>query len=319
MKTLSDHWDDPAKPWPSIVYVETTNYCNAKCLCCLNHRCRRTRGTMSMELFRRLADLVKERGLQIGAMFCFGEPLIDRTLTEKYAYARALGILPDHVGLNTNCTFLTPERYEGILQHTPNIILSFFSTGAEYERLTGLSWEDSYGKALEFIRYRDRVKPFYPIFIGCNAVKGNNLAAVKQAFAGYNVAHARDAEIRWGGSVITGVIDRTIMYHDWRCDGFKGALQVKWNGDCEFCAYDVIGSPAGGETKFGNILEHSWDELRARFVAKWRSGCSLCLRCDYWHKAKEVFAAGMRRPDPLPDDWYDWQLPYLKEGEPACD
>jgi MoaA/NifB/PqqE/SkfB family radical SAM enzyme len=318
-KTLVDAWDDPGKPWPSVVYVETTNHCNARCLCCLNHRCERTRGVMSLESFRRVVDRVKSRKVKIGAMFCFGEPLIDPTLEEKYALADREGVMLSHVGMNTNCSLLTSDRWPKILEHVHNITLSFFNVGDEYERLTGLSWEQSYRNALGFIHYRDQHHPGYTVCVGVNKVEGHDLAAVKRAFAGENVRYVQDAELRWGGSVVTGVLDRTVMYPDWRCDGMKGALQVKWDGGCEFCAYDIVGSPQGGETRFGNLLTDSWEQLGASFRAAWRSFCSLCAHCDYWHHGREVIDNHCRRPDPLPGDWYDWQLPFLKEGESPCD
>lgn len=310
--TLASAWDTP-RVYPSIVYVETTNYCNAQCRCCLNHRCKRIRGTMSLDTFKLIADKVKERGLKIGAMFCFGEPLLDPTLTDKCAYARSLDVFTGgHIGFNTNVSMLTPEKYDGILQNTSNIILSFFATHETYEAITGnLKWRDSYDKACAFIEYRDMTMPSYPIFISVNKVQGHNLEAVKRAFADYNVRYVQDAELRWGGKVITGVLDRMIMYPQWRCDGYKGALQIKWNGDCEYCAYDIIGSPEGGETKFANVLVDDWGTIERNFKAAWVAGSTLCQRCDYWHHALDVMTAGYKRPSPLPADWYAWQDKYI--------
>jgi len=319
--TLVDAWSHPERRWPSVVYVETTNHCNARCTCCLNHVCQRERGTMTMDTFRAVLERVRERPwLRIEAMFCFGEPLLDPTLFDKYAAAREAGLIrTDHCGLNTNVSGLTPDKYEPLLRQTPNVTLSFFNVGKEYERMTGLSWQRSYDNARKFIKYRDVHKPEYQVLIGVNTVAGHDLPAVMKAFAGKNVTFVQDAEIRWGGSLVTGVLDRSIMYPWWRCDGCKGALQVKWNGDCEFCAYDIRGTPAGGETLFGNLLTDGWERLEESFRAKWRSCCSLCARCDYWHRATAVFVNAMRRPDPIPRDWYDWQLPLLQPGETIRD
>lgn len=314
-ETIADVWEDPNKIYPSIVYVETTNRCNYTCLSCLNHRCDRTRGCMTLEDFRSIADKVKARGLNIGAVFCFGEPLMDPTFTDKLAYGKSIGVFTEgHIGFNTNVYYLTPDKYDGILQNTSNIILSFFNTGDEYERLTGTkegTYNKCYQNAINFIKYRDQHKPNYEIFIGCNRVAGHSLDNVKQAFAGFNVRWAIDAELRWGGSVITGVIDRMVMYNNWRCDGYKGALQVKYNGDCEFCAYDIIGSKEGGETKFANLLTDSWEEINTKFKSKFKSGTSLCQRCDYWYDCKAVIANNFVKPDLSKD----WQIPHLKEGE----
>ncbi len=316
-RTIIDVWDDMSRPWPSIVYVETTNHCNAMCASCLNHACKRQRGIMTLDTFKKIADKVKERGVKIGAMFCFGEPLIDQTLFQKYKYAKETGVLvPGHVGLNTNVSLLTPDRYEEILEYTPNIILSFFNTGKMYEALTGgLSWKRSYKRAVDFIKYRDKHKPDYQIFVSVNTVKGHSIENVKKAFEGYNVFFVHDAELRWSGSVMI-ISDRIKMHHHWRCDGYKGALQIKHNGNCEFCAYDIVGTESGvGETFFGNILEDSWEELDEKFRKAWRKPNPLCLRCDMWHHCKEIIANRFKDPEPLPDDWFDWQKMFLKKGE----
>jgi len=311
--TIQDVWDNANRMYPSIVYIETTNICNAKCVCCLNHRCEKPRGTMSYEAFVIIADKIKERRLKIGAMFCFGEPLLDESFIEKFGYAKKIDAFTQgHIGFKTNVSHLTAEKYDGLLNNTSNITLSFFNTGNDYERLTGnLKWPDSYKKAIDFIRYRDKHAPDYPIFIGVNKINGHNLANVKEAFKGYRVMYAQDAELRWGGKVITGVLDRMVMYPDWRCDGYKGALQVKYDGSCEFCAYDIIGTDSGGETKFANILTDSWEDINSKFKEKFGSGCSLCKRCDYWHHAKDIINNNFKRPLPLPENWNDWQIPYV--------
>ena len=320
-KTIKDIWDNN-RPWPSIVYIETTNICNAHCLCCLNDRCKKDRGIMTFETFKLICDKIKQRpGLKIGAMFCFGEPLIDNNLFEKYKYARSLGIIVEqNVGLNTNVSLLTKEKFKEIIDNTPNITLSFFNVGSEYERLTGgLNWENSYKNAIEFIKFRDRYKLNYPIYIGCNDVKGNDLSKVKEVFKSYNVMYARDAECRWGGSVMTGVLDRMIMHPSWRCDGYKGALQVKHDGSCEICAYDIVGTiQKKGETYIGNILTDSWETLFSNFIKVFKNN-SLCNRCDYFHHAKEVIKNNFKKPNPLPIDWYNWQDKYLKENEQYTD
>jgi len=290
--TIADAWDDPAREWPSIVYVETTSFCNARCVCCLNHLRKAPRRTMTLAEFKAVADKVRENGKKIGAMFCSAEPLMDLGIEEKYRYARATGTMTaGHVGLNTNCSMLTEDRFDSILANIPNIILSFFNVGAEHERLTGgLSWDKCYGNAKRFIEHRDKVKPNYPVFVSVNKIAGHDLDAVKHAFAGYCVNYVQDAELRYDeGRCVEGVLDRMRMFHDWRCDGFKGALQVKPDLSCRFCAYDIVGGTTEeGETRIGHFLDDSWETLERNFRERWRAGSTLCRRCDYWGGCKRV-------------------------------
>jgi len=316
-ENVSDAWDDPKRRYPTIVYVETVNLCNALCLCCPTKRLKRPRGIMPLEDFKVIADKVKARGLKVGAMFCFGEPFLDPTLIDKMEYGRMIDVFPSgHYGFNTNGSLIKPDHYEGIMRNTTNITFSCYNVGTEYDRLTGnLSWDKFFETVTNFIKYRDCHYPAFNIFIGTNKIPGSDLAKVKEAFRGYNVQYAVDANINYGEhNILTGIVDRSILYDWWTCDGHVGAVQVKFNGDCEYCAFDQIGTPTGGFTKVGNLLTGSFDDVERNFKAKWKTGSEQCKRCDYWNRYKAVKACGFRRPAPLPNDWYDWQKPYLDGG-----
>lgn len=294
---MRHHWD--AKKYPSIVYVETTNYCNARCTFCLYERMERPVEFMLQEVFEKVADKCLERGVMIGAMFCFGEPLADKGLFKKIKYGKSIGVMNPYLGMNTNCTLLTPDKFDNILECCNNITLSFVATDEDFERLTKLSWDKCYRNAVDFINYRDKYKPSFKIEIGCNDVIGHDRIKVSKAFQHHDVEWARDAEIQWGGKIITGVIDRSIMYPSWTCDGYKGAMQIKPNGDCCFCAYDVVRN----ETVYANILTDDWDTIEANFKARWKEPSSFCLRCDFWWNYKQMRAGGDKRGEHIDSSW----------------
>jgi 2-polyprenyl-3-methyl-5-hydroxy-6-metoxy-1,4-benzoquinol methylase len=293
---MINHWDKMS--YPRLIYVETTNFCNARCGYCLYERMERPLSYMTFDQFKFIADKVKARGLMIGAMFCFGEPLSDAGLFKKIRYAKSIRCIPGYMGLNTNCSLLTSDKYQDIIDTCNNMTLSFVNTGSEFEKLTRLKWDQCYSNAIEFIKYRDANRPDFKIQIGCNDVSGHDRRKVQKAFDGYKIAWARDAEIKWGGKIITGVIDRSMMYHTWVCDGYKGAMQIKPNGDCCFCAYDVIRD----ETKFANIFTDSWDAIEKKFKQLWRQPSSLCLRCDFWHNYEEMVKDNWSK-DRINNEW----------------
>ena len=302
------HWDTGT--YPTLVYVETTNACNAHCTYCLYDRMERPVETMTMEQWGYVVARVAERGLKIGAMFCFGEPLLDPGLFEKIRYGREQGVMTEYLGLNTNVSMLTPDKFDEILKSTGNITLSFVATGDAFNRLTGLDYDACYRNAVAFIRYRDLHRPSFVIEIGCNDVTGHDRGSVRKAFKHYRVQWARDAEIEWGENVINGIINRSVMYPDWTCDGYRGAMQIKPNGDCCFCAYDVVKS----ETRFANIFEHDWPEIEERFKAAWSKPNTLCQRCDFWWNYLQLKANRMRRGRCIDQSWLKQ---YQRKGEPC--
>jgi len=306
--SFQTYWDVYTDQFPRRADIETTNFCNAQCVCCLQHTMKKERGIMSLDSFKTIAQKLKEHNVLIRGFYTTGEPLLDPTLFQKYAVAKEMGILADYVSLNTNVSLLTPDKWKEILDNTETITLSFFNVGKAYERMTGgkLRWKDSYDNAKGFIMFRDEYKPDYRIFIGCNAVKGSNLAAVRRAFKGFKIdKYAIDAELRWAGAVVTGVADRAVMYPSFRCDGHLGVLEIKWNGNVEACSYDFK-----EETLYSNILKDSWDEMCRKFFEQWKKPFPLCARCDYYHLYWRV----KRNKFKYVED-YSWQIPFLKKGE----
>jgi len=303
--SFHNYWEDHASEFPRRADVETTPFCDARCTCCLANTMTKPRGIMTLETFKTIAAKLKNHNCLIRGMYTTGNPLLDPTLFEKYAYARKIGVMAPYVSLNTTTSLLTPELYKKILDNTDNITLSFFNVGTEFERLTGLNWKLCYDNALQFIRFRDRYKPEYRVFIGCNPVQDSNLKAVQKAFKPYHVEYAIDAELRWAGKVISGVIDRSIMHPFFRCDGHEGVLLVKWDGKIEACSYDFK-----EETLYANILTDDWETIRQTFFKRWVQPFTLCARCDYWHKYWKVKHNHFRN---VTHD--KWQRPFLKEGE----
>lgn len=302
------YWLDHAKEFPRLADVETVNICDAECLSCQQQFMTKQRGIMSLETFKKIADILKAHCLSIRCMYTTGNPLIDPTLFEKYQYGRQLGIMSPYVGLNTTTSLLTKELHRKILDNSDNITLSFFATGTEFERLTGgLNWKKCYDNAIAFIEERDRYRPDYRIFIGCNPVPGSDLKSVKEAFKKYNVTVVSDSEIRWGGKVLTGVIDRLPIYPWIRCDGHIGILKIKWNGNIEACCYDFK-----EETLYANILKDDWETIRQTFLAKWQEPFSFCQRCEYYH----LYWPIKKNHFKIVKDRYSWQKPFLADGEP---
>jgi MoaA/NifB/PqqE/SkfB family radical SAM enzyme len=305
--SFKQYWVDHAKEFPRFADIETTPFCDAKCRACQSYNMTKEKGIMSYEAFVDIADLLKKHNCPIRGMYTTGNPLLDPTIFEKFAYARKIKAMASYSDFNTTTSLLTKELHHKILDNTDNITLSFFAVGSEFERLTGgLNWQKCYENAIAFIKERDRYRPNYRIFIGCNAVVGNDLDAVKYVFRNYNVEYIRDAELRWAGPVVTGVVDRAIMHPLFRCDGHEGMLMIKWNGNIEACSYDFH-----EETLYANIFKDDWETIRSRFFESWQKPFHLCSRCDYYHKYWAV------KKNRFHNVTYDsWQKPFLKEGQP---
>jgi MoaA/NifB/PqqE/SkfB family radical SAM enzyme len=291
MSNLADAWNNPTRQWPTIVYVETSSLCNYRCPCCRNWAMNRPKCVMDLPTFITVALKIRERGVKIGAMYCNAEPLTDPTIFQKYAFANRLDILMPYVGFNTNASLLSPDKYKPLVENCPNVTISVFAVGDDYVKATGgFSWENAYRNIIGLIEYRDVHRSDFDIRIGCNQIPGQQFDSVKEAFKNYRVEVVTDVFIDWNNpEKLTGPLSRLKMFPEWMCDGLKGALQIRPDGSCGYCAYDFHGAPDGTlETGIGNILRDSWDVLESNFKAKWKQPSTVCFRCDYWHGSRDI-------------------------------
>ena len=98
---------------PDRLYVESTNYCNLKCVMCPTGLgvIARPKGYMEMDLFRRIVDETASFAPAI-VLHSWGEPMMHPELFEMVAYARSKDMW---VETSTNITLLTEERIRKVL------------------------------------------------------------------------------------------------------------------------------------------------------------------------------------------------------------
>jgi MoaA/NifB/PqqE/SkfB family radical SAM enzyme len=82
--------------------IETTNICNANCIFCAYQYQKRPTGVMSFPLFQKLIDeFVELGGGNLGLTPTVGDPLVDKLITKRIAYARSKPALAN-IGMYSN-------------------------------------------------------------------------------------------------------------------------------------------------------------------------------------------------------------------------
>src|ERR687884_2159768 len=105
---------DHAPILPEIVQIESTNICNAKCVFCPRDEMHRRQGVMSFDLFRKIVDECAGLGITHVRVHNYGEPFLDRHLTEKVRYAKQKGI--KEVGMISNGSLITERVARGMVE-----------------------------------------------------------------------------------------------------------------------------------------------------------------------------------------------------------
>lgn len=120
---------------PDRLYIESTNYCNLKCVMCPTGLgvMKRPKGYMDMELYR---DIVDEMGpLSTSAVLhSWGEPMMHPELFEMIRYGKRAGL---GIETSTNITLLNEERAREALDSGLDVLYLALdgATKETYERV----------------------------------------------------------------------------------------------------------------------------------------------------------------------------------------
>ena len=118
---------------PKVLYIETTNHCNAHCIMCPHDKMERERNHMEWDLFTRIIDQCADFegcGLRI-FLHKDGEPLMDPLLLERIDYAGKV-LKRSTIHFNTNASLLGEDKIEQILR-SPLDSITFSVDGASAE------------------------------------------------------------------------------------------------------------------------------------------------------------------------------------------
>src|SRR2546425_8600423 len=140
---------------PEVRY-ETTDHCNAECIMCPRdkHEHGREHGVMSLEFYKRSIDEVVALGAKKIVLTGFGEPLVDKTLEQKVAYAKSHGL---NTYIISNGSLLTEKRASGLIEAgLDEMRISFYGMRPETYNVVmrKLEFPVTMGNLLRFLELR---------------------------------------------------------------------------------------------------------------------------------------------------------------------
>src|SRR3954467_1127963 len=172
---------DRAPGLPEIVQIESTNICNAKCVFCPRDDMHRRQGVMSFELFQKIVDECADLGITHVRVHNYGEPFLDRHLTDKVRYAKEKGI--KEVGMISNGSLITERVARGMIEAGLDAInISVDAGGKDVFEQTriGLNYDKVIGNIERLVRIRTELGRQRPKLI-LSFVRQHN-SADEQAF-----------------------------------------------------------------------------------------------------------------------------------------
>ena len=279
--------------YPANVVIETTAFCQLRCLMCGRNGVTRKLGNMAPSLvfsiLRQIAGWNKE---SIRVWYCFlGEPLLLRKRLVKYVrFGRSLGIM--HHIINTNGNLLDPPISEQLVEAglTEIYIGVDAATPETYQQIRV---GGDFQKVLDNIHYLLEIRPErlqITVQMIEMAANRHERAAFIRYWQELGVRTFVKKELGWIAN-LPSINKRRLLNSRYPCPWVLDTMGIYWNGDVPFCVNDW-----NGVTAFGNVSEKAlsslWEEQINRFgrphlLKEWHALPEVCVECADWSGKEE--------------------------------
>ncbi len=246
-------------PPPKVVYAESTNACNATCVMCPRDEMERTIGIMPMDLFYKVADECAEWGVEEMRLHNFGEPLVDKQIYEKIAYAKKVGI--QTTTIYSNAALLDEDKSRRLIEAGLDQLYVSFD-GATQKTF------ETIRLPLDFTQVANNTRRFYEIrqSLGLSSPKlflsfthiQQDASEVQKFLRDWQpyadnvfVIDAHD----WAGQAEVALHEPNAGPR-WPCVYLWRSMTVLYSGDVTLCCMDI----KGAET-LGNVKEQSLSQI----------------------------------------------------------
>ncbi len=244
---------------PEVRY-EVTDHCNASCIMCPRdkHEHGREHGIMDQAKYEKSIDEVVGLGARKIVLTGFGEPMLDKRLEDKIAYATGKGLSTYFI---TNGSALTPKRSRRLMEAgLAEMRVSFYGMRPETYNavMQGLDFDRTMKGLLEFLKIRDESGSKTRVQISYLELEQNK--SDTQAFREFwepkvnaieiwkphNFGDGRDYRFREGDLERKTSCGRPE----------NGPFQIQWNGEVIPCCYDY-----NNQIILGNAFEQTVLEI----------------------------------------------------------
>jgi MoaA/NifB/PqqE/SkfB family radical SAM enzyme len=215
------------------------------------HEHGREHGIMDQAKYERSIDEVAALGAKKVVLTGFGEPMLDRRLEQKIAYAKGKGLSTYFI---TNGSALTPVRSQKLLNAgLDEMRVSFYGMRPETYNavMQGLDFNRTMKGVLEFLRLRDEMGKKTRVQMSYLELKEN--ASDTGAFREFWEPKVNAIEVWKPHNFGDGRDYRTRLEdsHKTSCGRpDNGPFQIQWNGEVIPCCYDY-----NNQVILGNAFE----------------------------------------------------------------
>lgn len=268
--------------------IEATNVCNADCVFCNYGTMTRPKGTMKMDLFRKIIDeaaTIPE--IEQVTITGLGEPLLDRHLLDRIRYIRGQMRKEVSIELFTNGTFLRPPLFDSLVEAGLSVLYISLNAVTAKKRQEVMKLDDFEAVmaqtryAIDTGRKSGKTRVVVKGVMSKDLMEGGDQDTFMNMFGG-PTAIGGDAflhlEGNWAGAIWPM---RTSMTKP--CHRALSQIMVLQDGRVSLCCFDGDGRDIFGDLTYQSIRE-IFNGGRALFVRTAhnegrRNEIPLCANC----------------------------------------
>ncbi|OHB66257.1 MAG: hypothetical protein A2V70_04890 [Planctomycetes bacterium RBG_13_63_9] len=283
-RALGTGYELAMRRFPSVVRIETTNACNARCIICPHGQIKRPIGRMDDDLFWHIVDQCAEAGCKEVHLHNFGEPLLDRRLEERIRYAKDQGV--PKVKIFTNGSLLEEGRARRLIEAgLDEVKISFDgATKEEFERIrTPLQFDEVVRNVKHLVAARDEMQSEMRIKVACCSTtdKHGTMEFLEKIVDGFSFGRIHN----WAGDGSANGQGETGKPRIRKpCSRLWRTFTVLANGDVALCCLDYDGQHLLGHVDAGTSIADVWrsaayEQVRLRHKEARQAETSLCRHC----------------------------------------
>jgi len=272
----------------SLLELELTNLCNARCIMCPAGDMKRKKGFMTRETFEAIIKKGIDYGIQTIRFCGLGEPLLHEDFCHFISHVRKYDHL--NIELITNGSLLLKEKVRLLAQHNLDFLsISFPSLVAEnYESIMkGLSFENALEKVLYAIQELKKASATHIKITGVmTGVNYDERADIKKFWSqkGVDCIELHTPHNRGGHLEELAALDPSFRFDHASEPGPRKSLCawplrqffVAWDGSVFLCCCDME-----GEYRIGNVWTDEFSQMEKIQESICLKQPDLCKRCSY--------------------------------------
>lgn len=276
------------------VILETSAFCNLRCVACFNYKMKRRRGFMTLDNFKKIIDKFP-KSIKMIRMNWSGEPTLNKDTFKMVRYASSKGI---KTHISANVTVLDKFSEKDIVEsglYSIAICIDGTTKKVHESYRVGSDFDKILKNAIKFGKIVRKNKIKTKIILQTLLIKGNtDIGKIEEL--GRKI-FADEIHLRYFSVGLESIGRRSSNYDKFvpedekmiiysksskslkssgKCNAFFTPV-ICWNGDVTICCFDTE-----AKHKYGNLLDESFESILKKMPLKriFNRDYSICNNCD---------------------------------------